>query len=205
MHGAEHVAAPGIHSGLNQFAVEGNPLVAERVTLIHADHRLWEPRQLLKRCPIRPGHRIAVREVLDAVGHGRSVSYEIDEDPVVFGRAWQFWSWVLTGNERTERIDPLHEIKAPFVLQLETNGKCEISTTTLSAHDNLCWIDSQVLRMPMNPLQPRDAVVETAGEWRDVLHRTRLHRIAELHHHDTHSVVSEDLRPRAVIAHCARQ
>ena len=51
-----------------------------------------------------------------------------------------------------------------------------------------------------DPLQARDAVVETGGERLDLGHRGRRQRVAEVHHCDRHAAGGDDLAPGAVVA-----
>ncbi len=100
---------------------------------------------------------------------------------------------------------PFTEVELARALQAQARRDRQVAAATLARHDDACAVDPPLLGVGVDPLEPRDAVVEPARVRRDLGDRRGLDGVAELDKHHGHAVGRDDTCPRAVVAIEARQ
>ena len=198
VHRPHHLTAAGGDPGCEQQAVEVDPFVAQRVTLVDVDHCRWEAGHVVHAGERRPRQRVALVERLNPVGHGAAVVVEVQEDALVLhgGRASR--RRPLPGDEGAEGIEALDQSQIPVAVELEAGGQGEVPAATLAGDDDPRRIDSQLGGVGGGPAQARHAVVEARRE-RSNLRRGRCDQaIAKVDHHHRDAVGRDVLPPAPV-------
>ena len=199
-----HLPALRGHAGAQQQPVELDALVAQWVTLVHADHGGHQSGHVALRRERWPRQRILVLERLDAVAHRAPVVVQVDHDPVVLGRRREPVLRPAPRDVGTHRVQASDQREIPVAQELEPGGQREVPSPALSGHDHPRRVDTEVTGVRVQPLQARHAVVEPRRERRDLRRRRRHEAVPEVDHHDRHAAVRDQAAPRLVHAVEAR-
>src|SRR5271166_4542127 len=205
VHRAHDLPAPGRNTGAQKEPVEIDALIAQRIALVDADDRWRKPLNVLLSCEGWPGQRVVPGEGLDPVPDGAAVVMQVEQDPVVFRRGGALRRRPLTGDVRAQRVQARDKAELTVLLEFETGSERQVAAAALARDDDAGSVDVEVPGVGGDPLQPRQAVVETGWERGHLGYGRGHHRVAEVDHHHCNAVGRDDLAPAAVHAVVAGQ
>ena len=204
MHRAHRHTGPSRHARLQTQPIELQPLVAQRVALVHVDHHTRQATHVVDRREAWPRQRVTRVERLDAVAVLAAVVVQVEEDAVVLDARREPLLRPFAGDVGAQRVQAGDESDVAVAQQLHPGGEREVATAALARDHHSRRIDLQVGSVGHHPLQTRHTVVQAGRVGLDLGHRRGRHRVAEVHHRHGHVVVGDNLAPRPVVAVEAR-
>ena len=85
MNGSHQLSAARMNAVAYQESIELDPFIAQRITLINADHSRREPLYLLGGGKSWPSQRVVSLKRLNPIAHGPSIIVKVHQDTVILG------------------------------------------------------------------------------------------------------------------------